>query len=72
VHTAPVILFEGIHAFHNEIVRNMLDIKIFINTDNDVRLGRKCIKEYNSSNKRYKRKRKNNKISVTSIQLFLT
>lgn len=49
VYAAPVILFEGIHAFHDEIVRDMLDLKIFINTDDDVRLGRKCIMIYKNS-----------------------
>ena len=42
VTSSPVILLEGIHAFYHEPVRDLLDLKIFINTDDDVRLGRKC------------------------------
>ena len=38
---ANVIIFEGILAFHNEDIRNMLDMKIFVDTDSDVRLARR-------------------------------
>lgn len=38
---ANVIIFEGILAFHNEDIRNLLDMKIFVETDSDVRLARR-------------------------------
>merc|ERR1719500_2023738 len=31
----------GILAFHNEDIRNMLDMKVFVDTDSDVRLARR-------------------------------
>ena len=34
---ANVIVFEGILAFHDEKIRDMLDMKIFVETDSDVR-----------------------------------
>lgn len=38
---ANVIIFEGILAFHNPKVTEMLDMKIFVDTDADVRLARR-------------------------------
>ncbi|KAK9877967.1 hypothetical protein WA026_020184 [Henosepilachna vigintioctopunctata] len=38
---ANVIIFEGILAFYNKEVREMLDMKIFVDTDADVRLARR-------------------------------
>jgi len=38
---ANVIIFEGILAFHHEDIRNLLDMKIFVETDSDVRLARR-------------------------------
>ncbi|XP_045463290.1 uridine-cytidine kinase-like 1 isoform X2 [Harmonia axyridis] len=38
---ANVIIFEGILAFYNKEVRDMLDMKIFVDTDADVRLARR-------------------------------
>ena len=38
---ANVIIFEGILAFHNEAIRHMLDMKVFVDTDSDVRLARR-------------------------------
>merc|ERR1719312_1419602 len=38
---ANVIIFEGILAFHMEAIRNILDMKIFVETDSDVRLARR-------------------------------
>eukprot|EP00092_Neocalanus_flemingeri_P042308 GFUD01046180.1.p1 GENE.GFUD01046180.1~~GFUD01046180.1.p1 ORF type:complete len:609 (-),score=176.64 GFUD01046180.1:45-1871(-) len=38
---ANVIIFEGILAFHMEEIRNILDMKIFVETDSDVRLARR-------------------------------
>lgn len=38
---ANVIIFEGILAFHNEAIRKMLDMKVFVDTDSDIRLARR-------------------------------
>jgi len=38
-------LLEGIHAFYHEPVRKLLDLKVFVNTDDDVRLGRKLVRD---------------------------
>ena len=38
---ANVIIFEGILAFHMENIRNILDMKVFVETDSDVRLARR-------------------------------
>ena len=38
---ANVIIFEGILTFHNPKVLKMLDMKIFVDTDADVRLARR-------------------------------
>ncbi len=37
----PVIIVEGILIFENEPLRNLLDVKIFVDTDADVRLCRR-------------------------------
>ena len=37
----PVIIVEGIMIFENEPLRNMMDIRIFVDTDADVRLCRR-------------------------------
>lgn len=38
---ANVIIFEGILAFHSQEVLKMLDMKVFVDTDADVRLARR-------------------------------
>lgn len=38
---ANVIIFEGILAFYNPKILSMLDMKIFVDTDADVRLARR-------------------------------
>eukprot|EP01134_Creolimax_fragrantissima_P007545 CFRG7545T1 len=38
---ANVILFEGIMAFHNPELRALMDMKIFVDTDSDIRLARR-------------------------------
>ncbi|XP_023327670.1 uridine-cytidine kinase-like 1 [Eurytemora carolleeae] len=38
---ANVIIFEGILAFHRDDINNLLDMKIFVETDSDVRLARR-------------------------------
>ncbi len=38
---ANVLIFEGILAFHNKQVLDLLDMKVFVDTDSDVRLSRR-------------------------------
>lgn len=38
---ANVIIFEGILTFYNSDVSKLLDMKIFVDTDADVRLARR-------------------------------
>lgn len=38
---ADVILFDGILAFHHEELRDLFDLKIFVDTDADTRLARR-------------------------------
>ena len=38
---ANVLIFEGILAFHNKDVLDLLDMKVFVDTDSDVRLSRR-------------------------------
>ncbi len=40
VEPKPVIIIEGIMALHYKKLRDMMDLKIFVDTDNDVRLIR--------------------------------
>lgn len=40
-----VILVEGILIFENELLRNLLDIKIFVDTDADVRILRRILRD---------------------------
>lgn len=42
VSTAPIIIFEGILSLYDIRIRNMMDIKIFVLTDDDIRLARRC------------------------------
>ena len=39
--TSTIILFEGIHAFNEERFRDMMDLKIFALTPDDIRLSRR-------------------------------
>lgn len=40
-----VIVIEGILIFQNEILRNLMDIKIFVDTDADVRILRRILRD---------------------------
>ncbi|MFH0773377.1 MAG: uridine kinase [bacterium] len=45
--TSPkkIIIIEGILLFENTLLRNMMDIKLFIDTDADIRLGRRISRD---------------------------
>lgn len=44
---ANVIIFEGILSFYNPSVLNMLDMKVFVDTDADIRLARRLKRDIN-------------------------
>lgn len=43
VYPADVVLFEGILVFYPQKVRDMFHMKLFVDTDSDVRLSRRGI-----------------------------
>lgn len=45
IKSAPVILLEGILLLSDERIRNLLDIKIFVDTDADVRILRRIMRD---------------------------
>jgi len=45
VYGVDIILFEGILAFYHPGVRNLMDLKIFVDTDADIRLARRIIRD---------------------------
>ncbi|MBQ7492791.1 MAG: uridine kinase, partial [Clostridia bacterium] len=45
VRPSKVIIVEGILIFHHPILRQMLDIKIFVETDADVRILRRIMRD---------------------------
>ena len=51
---ANVIIFEGIFAFHDHEVRSMLDMKIFVDTDSDIRLCRRLIRDIRQRGRSFK------------------
>ena len=47
VQPAPVIIVEGILIFENEELRNLMDIRIYVDTDADIRLCRRIKRDVN-------------------------
>ena len=45
VSPSDVILFEGILVLYNKEIRNMMDMKIFVDTDSDTRLARRVLRD---------------------------
>ncbi|KAL0089066.1 uridine kinase [Phycomyces blakesleeanus] len=41
IYGANVVIFEGIFAFHDKRIRDLMDLKIFVDTDADIRLARR-------------------------------
>lgn len=41
VKTAPIIIFEGIHSIYEDRFRQLMDLKIFVLTPDDIRLARR-------------------------------
>lgn len=48
VEPADVVIIEGILVLHMESVRKLLNMKIFVDTDDDVRLARRCVPYLNT------------------------
>lgn len=47
VHPSRVIIVEGILIFHSEELRNLMDIKLYVDTDADVRILRRIVRDVN-------------------------
>ena len=47
VEPKEIIIIEGLLVFYDERIRNLLDIKIFVDTDADLRLIRRIIRDIN-------------------------
>jgi uridine kinase len=45
IHPTPVVIVEGILLFHDPALRELLDIKIFVETDADVRILRRALRD---------------------------
>ncbi|XVF13923.1 hypothetical protein REPUB_Repub09cG0011600 [Reevesia pubescens] len=45
VNASDVIILEGILVFHDQRVRNLMNMKIFVDTDADVRLARRIMRD---------------------------
>lgn len=41
VYPADVVLFEGILVFYSQEIRDMFHLRLFVDTDSDVRLSRR-------------------------------
>ncbi len=42
VKAQPVIIFEGILSLYEKRFRDLMDLRIFVLTDDDIRLARRC------------------------------
>jgi uridine kinase len=47
IESCPIIMIEGIFAFYDSRIRNLIDLKIFIDTDSDIRLSRIIYRDIN-------------------------
>ena len=45
IYPSDVILFEGILTLYNKNIRDLLDMKIFVDTDSDTRLARRVLRD---------------------------
>ncbi|NXS13761.1 UCK1 kinase, partial [Neodrepanis coruscans] len=45
VYPADVVLFEGILVFYNQDIRDMFHLRLFVDTDSDVRLSRRVLRD---------------------------
>ena len=42
---SPIMILEGIHALFDKTIRDLMDLKIFVTADDDVRLSRRIIRD---------------------------
>ncbi|MDA8791704.1 uridine kinase [Bacteriovoracaceae bacterium] len=49
--SGDVILFEGIFTLYNSMIREMLDLKIFLNVEADIRFARRLSRDLNDRNR---------------------
>lgn len=47
IYPAKVIVIEGILIFENETLRNLMDMKVFVDTDADIRFIRRMLRDVN-------------------------
>lgn len=47
VHWAPIVFIEGLHVLDHEELRGLLSVKIYVDTDDDVRLARRIVRDTN-------------------------
>jgi len=45
VYGASVVIFEGIMTFHNKAIRDLMDMKVFVDTESDIRLARRLMRD---------------------------
>ncbi|ORZ38393.1 uracil phosphoribosyltransferase-domain-containing protein [Catenaria anguillulae PL171] len=45
IYGANVVIFEGIFALYDAQVRSLMDLKIFVDTDSDIRLARRLLRD---------------------------
>jgi uridine kinase len=50
IYPSDLIIVEGHLIFNNEQLRNLFDLRIFIDTDDDVRLSRRVLKMAKTKN----------------------
>lgn len=53
VSPAPIVVFEGILALFDERLRNLFDLKIFVDTDADIRLTRRMQRDVTERGRTY-------------------
>ena len=46
VKSTPIIIFEGIHGLYDSRLRDLMDLKIFVLTPDDIRLSRRSKYSY--------------------------
>lgn len=45
VHSTQVIIIEGTFIFYDEVLRNKMDLRLYLDTDEDLRLSRKVYRD---------------------------
>ncbi len=45
IHSADVVIVEGILVFYDKELRELFDLKLFVDTDSDTRLARRVLRD---------------------------